>query len=121
MLQGWGPPGEGFWGVGVGQTGGQWWEEQGGRGEVQMVQKELLGERGDNYSLEQSLAAPGARSLPELDCLKWSIFKKLRGIRASAWLGKAAAVAPSSFSFPCPSVTLQEPIAGGPWTQRVGG
>ena len=34
-----------------------------------MVQKELLGERGDNYSLEQSSAAPGARPLLEHECL----------------------------------------------------
>lgn len=86
-----------------------------------MVQKELLGERGNNYSLEQSSAAPGARSLPELDCLKQSIFKKLREIGASAWLWKTAAVALSSLSFLCPRVALPEPVAGGPWSQQVGG
>lgn len=34
-----------------------------------MVEKELLRERGDNYSLEQSSAAPGARPLLKLNCL----------------------------------------------------
>lgn len=34
-----------------------------------MVQEELLGERGDNYSLEQSSAAPGASPLLKLERL----------------------------------------------------
>lgn len=60
------------------------------------MQKELLGDKGDN----SGLAAPGARPLCKLECSNCSIFKKPRGIGASARLCEAPAAARSSFSFP---------------------
>lgn len=60
------------------------------------MQKELLRDKWD----DAGLAAPGARPLRKLECSNCSIFKKPRGIGASAWLCEASAAARSSFSFP---------------------
>lgn len=63
------------------------------------MQKELLGDKGDN----SGLAAPGARPLRKLECSNCSIFKKPRGIGALPGCVKHLRLLGAAFPSPCGS------------------